>query len=337
MKLPALSYPMPALPTPGKTMEVLPGVYWLPTTLPWRLRAVNLWLLREAEGWTMVDCGFPLPAVREEIENAWAAILGKNPLTRLMVTHHHPDHVGNCRWICDRWGIVPTMTRAEHGLASTIMGPGWKDLSERRTAFWQRHGVPEPVAKEFNRQRSHHHDPLPEHWEPIAENSVLRIGGSAWQVIVAQGHSPKQALLYSPERNALISGDQILPRTITNISLSAESSLDLIGRYLRSNERIARICADPLVLPSHDVPFRGLQVRIAALARGRQERLARIQSELKPEPQTAAGLIPALFGDLYNAEVCFAIGDVIAQLYHLAQQGRAQCIAKNGKVYFTAV
>jgi glyoxylase-like metal-dependent hydrolase (beta-lactamase superfamily II) len=321
-------------------MEVLPGVYWLPTALPWRLSTVNLWLLREVDGWTMVDCGFPLPAVREEIENAWAATLGKQPITRLIVTHHHPDHVGNCRWICERWGIVPIMTRMEHELAITIMGPGGEDWSERRTAFWQQHGLPEAVAQEFSRQRNAHQEhfrALPERWEPIAENSVLRIGGAAWQVIVAEGHSPEQALLYSPERNTLISGDQILPRIVTNISLSAESPPDPIARFLRSNERIARICADPFVLPSHNVPFRGLQARIAALARARQERLAKIQSELKPEPQTAAELIPALFGDLYNAEVPFAIGDVIAQLYHLAKQGRAQRLVRNGTVYFTAV
>jgi glyoxylase-like metal-dependent hydrolase (beta-lactamase superfamily II) len=109
-----LTFPFSAPPIPGKTIEVSPGVHWLSTYLPFRPYATNLWLLRDVDGWTMVDCGFPLWVVREQIEAAWSSTLGGRPITRLIVTHHHPDHVGNCRWICDRWGVTPETRYSLH-------------------------------------------------------------------------------------------------------------------------------------------------------------------------------------------------------------------------------
>jgi glyoxylase-like metal-dependent hydrolase (beta-lactamase superfamily II) len=335
--LEGLSFPMPAPPAPGKTIEVSPGVHWLSTYLPFRPRAINLWLLRDLDGWTMVDCGFPLPVVREQIVAAWAATLGKMPLTRLIVTHHHADHVANCRWICDRWGINPTMTGGEHALASRLMVQRTRQGATDRTAFWQRHGLSEAAAREFSHHWNRHHDlysPLPDAWDRIKDGDIISSGDSQWRVIVAQGHAPEQALLYSAKRNLLISGDQILAKITPNISVVDDTSSNPVALFLQSNRRIAEICADGLVLPSHHAPFFGLHARIKALDRLRQERLAKIEAELKRTPQMAVALVPSLFGDLYNNEIGFAMGEVIAQLHHLVAQGRAERITRNGKVYF---
>ena len=139
-------FPVPAPPGPGQTIEIATGVYWLSTFLPFRLRAVNLWLLRDHDGWTMVDCGFTLPEVRRQIEAAWGSVLGGMPIRRLVVTHHHPDHVGNCRWICERWGIVPTMTLRERDQSEVLLGKRWDDSSRERIEFWRRHGLTEDEA-----------------------------------------------------------------------------------------------------------------------------------------------------------------------------------------------
>jgi hypothetical protein len=104
--------------------------------------------------------------------------------------------------------------------------------------------------------------------------------------------------------------------------------------HSEGNRRIAEICADVLVLPSHNLPFFGLHSRIKVLDRLRQERLAKLEQELKGRSQTAADLVPSLFGDLYNDEIVFALGEVIAQLHYLVEQGRAKRIARNGKVIF---
>jgi len=102
--------------------EVAPGVLRLDMPLPFRgLKQVNLWLLHGAEGWTMVDCGFGSTTHREMLEAAWRAALGGRPITRLVVTHFHPDHMGNAGFIARRWGLTPEMTQLEW-LAAHVPG-----------------------------------------------------------------------------------------------------------------------------------------------------------------------------------------------------------------------
>jgi glyoxylase-like metal-dependent hydrolase (beta-lactamase superfamily II) len=286
----------------------------------------------------MVDCGFPLRVVREQIEAAWSSTLGGRPITHLIVTHHHPDHVGNCRWICDRWSITPTITMGEHAPATMLMGERGSERCSACVAFYLRHGLPEASARQFTDHWNSNHDlfsPLPERCERIEDGNVIRIGESDWRVIVAQGHAPEQALLHSAQHNLLISGDQILPRTTPNVSILEENpGWNPLLLFLESNRRVAEICADGLVLPSHNLPFFGLHSRVSDLHRLRQERLTKLERELKRKPQTAADLVPSLFGDLYNDEIVFALGEVIAQLHYLVAQGRAKRIAGNRNVIF---
>ena len=335
----ALRFPIPVPPEPWKTVEIAPGVHWLVTSLPFRLRAINLWLLREGDGWTMIDCGYPLPEVREQIEAAWAGTLDGLPITRLFVTHHHPDHVGNCRWICERWGIVPTITRGERERALKLMGSQWEEESAHRIGFWRRHGLSEAAAANINEhwgRYRHHFRPLPEEWSPIEDGASLPIGGADWQVIVAQGHAQAQALLHSPERNLLISGDQVLPKITPNVSVFGDRpDSQPLGLFLASNRRLAQSCGDVMVLPSHNRPFMGLHARIREIEAHHQERLARIEARLQGSPVTAATLLPELFGDGLNGhEIGFAIGEVIAHLHHLVAEGRAATSERNGTILF---
>lgn len=335
-----LSFPFSAAPASGQTVEISPGVFWLSTYLPFRPFASHVCLLRDGDDWTMVDCGLPLPVVREQIEAAWFRLLLGQPLKRLIVTHHHPDHIGNCRWICERWNIAPTLTTGERQQAK-ILAERWPERAEQRFAFYLHHGVPVPAAREFTNLWSRNRElfsKLPEHCERVGDGDLLQIGGSAWRAFVVGGHAPEQLLLHSPERNLLISGDQILPMTTPNVSLLEDCpAASPLESYLQSNRRIAECCGrDVLVLPSHNLPFYGLHFRVQVLERLRGERLNKLEQELRRAPQSAAELIPSLFGDLYNNEIGFALGEVVAQLHYLAQQGRVRIVSDNGKTLFAA-
>jgi glyoxylase-like metal-dependent hydrolase (beta-lactamase superfamily II) len=334
-----LRFPMAVSPEPGKPVEIAPGVHWLLTSLPFRLRAINLWLLRDGDGWTMIDCGFPLPEVREQIEAAWSCTLDGLPITRLFVTHHHPDHVGNCRWICERWGIIPTITGGERERALMLMGSRWAEESAHRIGFWRRHGLSEAAAANINEHWSRHRQhfrQLPDQWSPIEDGASLSIGGVVWQVMVAQGHAPAQALLHSPERNLLISADQVLPKITPNVSVFGDQpDAEPLGLFLASNRRLARSCGDVMVLPSHNRPFIGLHARIREIEAHHQERLAKIETLLHRSSLTAADLLPELFGDGLNGhEIGFAIGEAIAHLHHLVAEGRASTSELNGTIRF---
>ncbi len=335
----SLRFPFAVPPEPGKTVEIAPGVHWLKTSLPFRLNAVNLWLLRDGNGWTMIDCGFPLPEVREQIEAAWSATLGGRPITRLIVTHHHPDHAGNCRWIAERWGIVPTITGAERDRALTLLGPEWAQASALRIAFWRRHGLSAAAADNINQHWSRHRQhfrSFPDEWNPIEDGASLSIGDVAWRVIVAQGHAPAQALLHSPERRLLISGDQVLPKITPNVSVFGDRpEAEPLTLFLACNRRLRQLCGEVAVLPSHHRPFFGLHARIREIEVHHHERLAKIAATLHRTPLTAADLLPELFGDGLNGhEIGFAIGEAIAHLHHLVVQGNASRIERNGTILF---
>lgn len=318
-------------PPPGHAVEVAPGVLWFSTPLPFRLRAVNHWLIRDDDGWTLIDCGFPLPEVQEQIETTWLRVLGGLPITRLIVTHHHPDHVGNCRWICERWGILPSMTAAAYAHAEKIFGEQWPEEGARRLAFWVRHGLSSTAAEEINKGWNEHRafsSSLPETYRRLNDGEVIRIGGDEWQVILAHGHAPEQALLHMPQRNLLIAADQVLPKISPNISVVDEDSTPL-ALFLESNRRIAETCGDVIVLPGHETPFSGLHARLKGLEMHHQRRLATIEAALKLKPQSAADLVPLLFGKVPAFEMGLAIGEAIAHLHHLVAQKRARCTSQN--------
>lgn len=327
-------------PAPGESIEVAPGVHWFATTLPFRLRAINQWLLRDAEGWTMIDCGYGSAEVMQQVEAVWARVLDGRRVTRLVVTHHHVDHVANCRWICDRWGIVPTMTRREHDRAEIVTGKGWAGERHQRIAFWQRHGLSEAAAMNISDAWDNNCNftrPIPETWECIKDGDALQINGFAWHVLVGKGHAPEQALLYSPERKLLISGDQVLTRITPNVSVFDDApDAEPLTLFLGSNRRIAQACPDVMVLPSHNLPFRGLQSRVKALEHHHALRLAIIEREINGKPQTAAALVPSLFGKLTGHELGFAMGEIIAHLHYLVVQGRAEAREHNGRAVFVA-
>ena len=317
-------------------------MHWFWTSLPFRLGTVNQWLIRDHDAWTMVDCGYPNASVQAQFEATWSKTLEGLPITRLVVTHHHPDHAGNCRWICERWGIEPSMTDIAYHEAQTILGPDWKQRGSQRLAFWRRHGLPASAGTEIERlwnQGREHFVPLPDRWQSLKQGDVLQIRGNEWRVIVVQGHAPGQALLYSPAMDLLIAGDQILPGISSNVSdPTGRHDATPLAEFLDSNRRIAQVCGDILVLPSHGVPFRGLHARIQELESHHEQRLQAFEDALNLGPGTAADLLPHVFGSpLSGFDVAFALGESIAHLQYLVNQGRALQVEQNGLVLFSAL
>jgi len=289
----------------------------------------------------MIDCGFPLEAVRRQIEAAWSHLVQGKPITRLIVTHHHPDHIGNCPWICERWKLIPTITPGEHHRVQTIGGGWWDQHSRERAAFWRKHGLPEKIAAAINDVWAGQPElfpSLPAECNFIRDGDRIRIDNADWQVIVARGHAPAQALLHSPQRGLLLSGDQILAKITPNISVHFDApEANPLALFLETNRRIAQACDDVLVVPSHNLPFRGLHARIREIEEHHQNRAAKVADLLRTGPHTAAEMIPVLFGDLTDShEVGFAIGEAIAHLHHLVAQGRARSIERNGRIMFVA-
>ncbi|MFO7483237.1 MBL fold metallo-hydrolase [Oceanibaculum nanhaiense] len=324
---PEINYRFSELPEGGTTMRVADGVYWLRMPLPFALDHINLWLLEDGEGWTIVDTGIGGEKTRTLWEGVFAATLDGRPVTRILVTHFHPDHIGQAGWLTQRWNAPLWMTQAEwlYGRHQRAEDDGSREEVAR--AFYTRAGVSAeqmPALLERVGRYRKGVEPIPAAYRRMFGGETIRIGNRGWQIIIGEGHCPEHACLACPEDGLLISGDIILPRISPNVSLwPQEPDGDPLARYLGCLDRFADLPADTLVLPSHDTPFTGVHERIANLRQHHQHRLDLILADCAEAPRTGIEVMNAMFTrKLDMMQLGFAIGEALAHLNRLLHDGR---------------
>jgi glyoxylase-like metal-dependent hydrolase (beta-lactamase superfamily II) len=244
------------------------------------------------------------------------------PVLRVIVTHYHPDHVGLAQWLCSRWQAPLWMTAGEYSFARITSAslPGADGAA--MLPHFQRHGVSDAAMLEKLEQRSNHYQTLvpavPLAYRRLQDGQTVGIGKHSWQVITGFGHSPEHASLYCADLNVLISGDMVLPRISTNISVWAiEPEVNSVQLYLDSLLKFRNLPDDTLVLPSHGKPFRGLHTRIGQQQAHHRDRLAEV-AEACATPQSAADIVPVMFRRALDAhQLTFALGEALAHLHKL--------------------
>jgi glyoxylase-like metal-dependent hydrolase (beta-lactamase superfamily II) len=320
-----LQHPHPTPPAPGRRLEVAPGVFWLRMPLPFALDHINLWLLEDGEGYTAIDTGFAADNVRAAWEEILAALDGR-PLKRIVVTHFHPDHLGLAAWLSEMTGAPIWMSAGEFLSAHLV----WHQLAGHGVAemidFFRQHGLDDSRLSAFDQRGNSYRKgvpQLPATYHRLQGGDRITIGGNCWQIQSGFGHAPEHLSLYCPELAVLISGDMLLPRITTNISVFAVTpDADNLGRYLHSLEGWRDLPDETLVLPAHGLPFRGAQERINVIDAHHAERLQRIVDACE-RPQTATELLPCLFERALDThQTMFAMGEAIAHLNHLHDAGR---------------
>jgi glyoxylase-like metal-dependent hydrolase (beta-lactamase superfamily II) len=339
---PLLDYPFPVPPAPGEACVVAPGVLWIRMPLPFALDHINLWLLEEGDAWTLVDCGYGDATTRALWERHLATTLSGKPIARIVATHFHPDHLGNARWLSDRFGCPVVMTQAEFLTAHAVLGQRTAYSHADVCALFAAHGMPPEFVAALTARGSTYHlgvPDVPERFDGIQDGDEVVAGGTPWRVICGHGHSPDHASLQSAARALLISGDMLLPRISTNVSVApAEPDGDPLARFLASIAAMATLPLETLVLPSHGLPFRGLALRVAQLQAHHADRLAELDDAVAAakEPVSASDLLPVLFKrELDVQQRYFAMGEAIAHLNHLWHGGRIRrTVAPDGSLRF---
>jgi len=325
---PGLVHPWPEPPEGGRTLQVAPGIRWIRMPLPFALNHINLWLLDDENGLTVVDTGVGLPPTRELWEKLFVGELIGQPVVRVLVTHFHPDHMGNAEWLTQRFGVELWCPQAEWLMAQLAwQGMGGND-SAKRLDHYRRHGVGPEQIEGFRGRGNHYRQLVPTvvpQFRTVREGDTVAIGGRRWHAFTVLGHAPEHACLFCPEANVLISGDQVLPKITTNVSVWPDQPRgNPLRLYLDSLQRFRPLPADTLVLPSHGLPFRGLHHRLDYLRQHHDERLAETVSAIA-EPRTASELVPVLFRrQLDTHQLGFAIGETLAHLHYLEAEGHAE-------------
>jgi glyoxylase-like metal-dependent hydrolase (beta-lactamase superfamily II) len=328
-----LQYPFgDTLPAPGESLEIAEGVRWIRMALPFQLDHINLWLLRDEldgrEGWTVVDCCISRDETKAQWERVFETQLQGLPILRVIVTHMHPDHVGLAYWLCERWNaplwISATDYNAARMASQATTGFGGPAAAE----FFAAHGLVDRESMEQIKARAGYYPSLvpqvPRSFRRLRDGEPVQIGGREWGCISGYGHAPEHISLYCGELGTLISGDMVLPRISTNVSVyDIEPESNPLQLFLDSIDKFRPLPPDTLVLPSHGKPFRGLPERIRQLHEHHDERLREVIAACEVAPCSAAEVLPVLFKrklDLH--QTTFAMGESIAHLHALWYEGR---------------
>lgn len=322
-----LTYPHPGPPGFGEAVEVAQGVLWMRLTMPIALNHINVYAVKDGAGWAVIDTGLDLPDTRERWDALLAGPLGGRPVTRVICTHMHPDHIGLAGWLCERFGVGLTMTRLEYVTARMLLADTGQPAPEAGATHYRAAGWGEAQIETYRRefgQFGRAVAPLPVSYARMREGDRLTIGGHDWRVVVGEGHSPEHACLWRETDGVVLGGDQILPRISSNVSVwPTEPEADPLGDWLDSLDRMRTVFpGEVLVLPSHGEPFHGVQARLDALIRGHETALKRLEKTLQT-PKRAVDVFGALFARTVGDGVRgMATGEAIAHLNYLLHRGR---------------
>ena len=316
----------PDPPAPGQALDVAPGLKWLRMPLPFALDHINLWLLASAESWTAIDCGYGDAPTRALWARHFQDTLAGKPIGQVIATHYHPDHLGNAAWLAARWRCTVAMAQAEYLTAHAVADQRGGYSVRATSALFRRHGLAEePIAALEARGNSYRQGvpELPLAYRRLLADDEITLGDQRWQVFPGYGHSPEHASLYCAALNVLISGDMLLPKISTNVSVwPIEPDGDPLARFLASLARLEELPPETLVLPSHGLPFVGIGARVEQLRAHHAARLAELEGAARA-PLTAAEAVPILFARPLDVhQRLFAMGEAIAHLNHLWLAGR---------------
>jgi glyoxylase-like metal-dependent hydrolase (beta-lactamase superfamily II) len=340
----ALTYPFSTAPEPGEALEVAPGVRWLRMRLPMAgLNHINLWALADGAGWTLVDTGMQTADTATDWQQALAGPLGRKPVQRVVCTHMHPDHIGMAGWLTRAHGVRLWTTRLEYVTCRMLVADTGREAPADGVRFYHAAGWDEAALEHYKARfggfgKAVH--ALPDSYRRVVESEELVIGEHRWRAVIGRGHSPEHLCLHCPELKLLISGDQVLPRITSNVSVfPTEPDADPLTEWLDSIARLKQqIPDDVLVLPSHNEPFHGLHARLDALADGHEKRLVRVLEELQT-PKRAVDVFSVLFKRTVGLDMLgMATGESLAHLNCLIVRGHATRSAdQNGVLWYRAV
>lgn len=330
-----IRYPWSEPPAQGKHVEVAEGVLWLRLPLPMALDHVNIYALDDGEGWTVIDTGIHSKRSVRLWESILAGPLGGRPVHRVVLTHHHPDHVGMAGWLMNRFGATLTTTRTAWLMARMLI----LDVEERPTAealeFWRSAGMDPEIFEARKHDRPYNFadvcHPLPVGYCRIRQDDTLRAGGRTWDVHIGNGHAPEHLTLWSRDDNLVISGDQIISSISPNIGVyPTEPEADPVSDWLEACSRLGVLARDDhLVLSGHKLPFTGLPLRMRQLVENHHGALGRLMTHLS-EPKTAAECFAPLFKRRIDPGTYgLALVEAVAHLNHLHQAGRVTRIRRS--------
>lgn len=308
----------------------------LPYVLPY--------LLKGGGETVLVDCGWNTDAAYEALEQGMREHASHpSEVTKLVITHVHPDHYGMAGRLkrlssCD----VVIHEKDAEVITSRYFAP--KGLADQMSQFMKSNGVPPmdtPTLAQGSMGMLDRVAPVPPDTR-VQGGEVIKVGDFDFEIIWTPGHSPGHICLYEPNRKVLLTGDHILPTITPNVSIHAQTHGSPLGDYMRSLELLKDLDVD-YVLPAHEFDTRELKKRIREIHDHHDMRLDEMVACVDRGGSTAwevAGRVQWATGKLADFEPFMqraAVGETIAHLEYLFEQGRLAKVMRGNVLYWLPV
>jgi glyoxylase-like metal-dependent hydrolase (beta-lactamase superfamily II) len=335
-----IHYEFEQRPKHGATLPIDDDILWLRMPLPFSLKHINLWLLRDADRWVIVDTGVGTDETLQLWEQVFAGPMQGRPASHVVATHLHPDHVGCAGFLARHFDVDLWMTREEYMLCRILVADTDKPAPVEGVSFYKGAGFTDEQLEGYRQAFGFFGkfvSPLPEAYKRLRDGDQLPLQGRVWEVITGGGHSPEHACFYDRENRLLIAGDQLLPTISSNVSVWPTEPLanPLRDWFSGLNKLKNSIDEETLVLPAHGKPFRGAWPRIDAMIKEHEERLD-VLRELCRQPQRVVDVFPALYrSKINNGNRVLATGEALAHLHYLAGTGELTSHEENRQQWYT--
>lgn len=316
---------------PG-AVAVADGVHRIPLPLPNDgLRAVNVYVLKTADGVVLVDGGWALAEARTQLVDGLSSLGFALPdVRRFLVTHAHRDHYTQA-----------VALRGETG-ASVELGLGEKptldllhstDPSALGTQVRELHrlGAPELARTIAAATEGHEVDlsvwEAPDVW--LSPGDLPLPGGRVLEAVHTPGHTIGHLVFHDLDAGLLFAGDHVLPSITPSIGFEAVLSPDPLGAFLRSLE-LVRSRPDARLLPAHGEVTESVHARVDELLAHHGRRLDEALAAAQGRGVTAADVAGVLrwtrrerrLDELDPFNAMLATFETAAHLDLLAAQGR---------------
>nr|WP_145163152.1 MBL fold metallo-hydrolase [Paenibacillus terrae] len=300
------------------------------------LRWVNSYILRGPSGGvTVIDPG---PRTAEN-EAAWNKVLDElgipfGNVESVVLTHHHPDHLGLSGWFQEKAGCPVRMSARAAEEMQRMWGEA-STMNDDLPLLFRQHGMPEAWTSQLPAHLESfipQVEPLPSAL-PLTEGEPLEMGGRRWIPIETWGHAPGHMSLLHEESGVMLCGDAVLPQISPNVSLLPGSDPEPLHSFLNGLRKLQSFQVKR-AYPGHRNPFDHFVARLEALLQHHEERLVRVLGRIQAGPATGFELCAALFGTALGIhQMRFAMCETLAHTQELERRGQVMKVPGHDGIF----
>lgn len=323
----------------AKVREVSPGVFIVHLPLPMRPTIVNVYLLHSRDEWALVDTGVN---TSESIAAFQAALrqVGCAPdkISKLISTHHHPDHFGTSKTYKELTGARVYLNRREYE-SSQAYAP--RQRSDAAIRFFLQHGIPlqrfvnVPSPGEF--WANLYVPTTPDQF--IDDGDVIQVGDFEVEVISTPGHTPGHCVMYLRHQHLMIVGDHLLPKITPHVGVFPGGPTNPLADFLDSQRKVQRFEVQ-MVLPAHGAIFTDHRHRATQIIHHHEYRMQEMLDIVRRRARTAYEVATVAFGLDIDSPLTVqfpATFETLAHLEYLRSVGRVACEERDERVWYRAL